>query len=178
MKARWALKRATAEHHRRVDRLFSMLDLADQGDYRLFLLAQASAHLPVEAALDAAGAQSVIADWAERRRAPMLLQDLAALGAEVPEPVEPPALPGTAATLGAIYVLEGSRLGGAMLKRGLPADAPKAFLGTEQPAGSWRKLLAKLDESLDDAKRVEEASDSARQVFMAFETAGRRFVES
>ena len=56
MSARAALKRATADAHERVDLLFSGLKLEDPRDYRRFLVAQAAAHLPVEQALDDAGA--------------------------------------------------------------------------------------------------------------------------
>jgi heme oxygenase len=79
--------------------------------------------------------------------------------------------------LGAAYVLEGSRLGGAYLKRSLALHAPCRFLGAAQEAGAWRKLLAKLDESLYEPVRVESACESARQVFNRFEIAGRRYLE-
>ena len=176
MTARAELRAATAADHERVDRLFSMLDLTRESDYRLFLTAQAAAHLPVEDTLEAAGAHALLADWPERRRAHLLKADLADLGTQVPPPQEPPALPDPASIFGAIYVLEGSRLGGALLKRGLPAGLPKRFLDSEQAPGAWRKLLAKLEESLYEPALVEAASQTAREVFRRFEDAGRRYV--
>jgi heme oxygenase len=178
MSARAALRAATAEDHARVDRLFSTFDFGDPSGYRRFLGAQAAAHLPIEAALDAAGAAHLLADWPARRRSHHLLADLAALGLAVPKPVEPPPLPASAALLGAVYVLEGSRLGGALLKRGLPAGAPKRFLDAEQAPGAWRKLLAKLDESLYDPALLGAACETAGQVFRRFEVSARRFVET
>jgi heme oxygenase len=176
--ARAALRGATAADHERVDRLFSSLDLAREADYRLFLIAQAAAHLPVEEAIEAAGARALLADWPERRRAHLLREDLADLDAEVPPALEAPALPDAASIFGAIYVLEGSRLGGTLLKRGLPIGMPKRFLDAEQSPGAWRKLLAKLDEFVYAPEHLEAATNAARQVFMRFERAGRLYLET
>jgi heme oxygenase len=176
--ARDALRTATADAHERVDALFSRFDLSSGDGYRLFLTAQAAAHLPVEAALDAAGAALLMPDWPQRRRSHLLEADLAELGAATPAPVDPPSLAGPEALIGALYVLEGSRLGGAVLKRGLAVGAPQRFLGAAQAPGSWRKLLAKLDESLYDAARVEAASRSARDVFGRFEHSARLCLET
>jgi heme oxygenase len=178
MKARQALRSATAAEHDRVDGLFSRLDLSRIDDYRLFLAAQAAAHLPVEAEIDAAGAERLVPDWPERRRAGLLRADLHELGIDVPEPVPAPAFPAEPAVLGAIYVLEGSRLGGALLKRSLPDIAPKRFIGAPQPAGSWRKLLELLDHFLYETSSLESAIGAARQVFHCFEAGGLRVLES
>jgi heme oxygenase (biliverdin-IX-beta and delta-forming) len=175
--ARLALKVATQAEHDRVDALFSRLDLANGGDYRLFLTAQAAAHLPIEAALDAAGAERVLADWPNRKRGDLLRADLTALAADLPPPLDPPALASDAAILGAIYVLEGSRLGGAVLKRQVPADAPRAFLNPGQAQGRWRKLLEKLDEDLYEPGRIGLAADAARHVFERFYRAGQIYLE-
>lgn len=178
MKARLALRAETAAEHERVDRLFSRFDLARIEDYALFLSAQAAAHLPVEAALDAAGAERLIEDWPARRRAEPLLADLEELGLTKPDPVDAPELLDDGAVLGAIYVLEGSRLGGAMLKRSLPDRAPKRFLGAMQPAGSWRKLLESLDDFLYETSAFESALRTAKQVFQRFEAGGLRVLEN
>jgi heme oxygenase len=75
-------------------------------------------------------------------------------------------------------VLEGSRLGGAVLKRSIPENRPKRFLDAHQAPGAWRKLLAMLEESLYEPASVEAASQTARQVFRRFEDAARRYLES
>ena len=177
MSARLALRAGTAADHERVDRLFSRLDLARPDHYRLFLTAQAAAHLPIEAALDAAGASRLLADWKERRRRELLIADLEALGVTIPAPAQAPQLRSSEAILGAIYVLEGSRLGAAVLSRRLSPDAPRRFLTARQQPGAWRKLLEKLDESLYQPALAEGAIESARQVFMRFEAAGRLYLE-
>lgn len=178
MTARAVLRAATAADHERVDRLFSGLNLTREADYRLFLTAQAAAHLPTEEAIEAAGARALLADWPERRRSHLLKADLADLGAQLPSSMEPPALPDAASIFGAIYVLEGSRLGGALLKREVPAGLPKRFLNAEQAPGAWRKLLAKLDEFVYAPEHLDAATNAARQVFMRFERAGRLYLET
>jgi len=175
--ARAALREATAEAHERVDRVFARYDLTDPAGYRAFLLAQAEAFLPVEAALEAGGIAELVPDWPGRRRAALLLSDLADLGVS-PAAGASPRLAGSAALLGAAYVLEGSRLGGALLKRGLPDTLPKRFLEAPQEPGAWRKLLALLEEFLYDPDIIAAACGSANAVFDLFERTGQRRLES
>ena len=61
MKARQFLKERTAAAHDRVDALFARFDLGVHEDYRLFLEAQAEAHLAAEQALDAGLVREVVA---------------------------------------------------------------------------------------------------------------------
>ncbi|MFN3945689.1 MAG: biliverdin-producing heme oxygenase [Allosphingosinicella sp.] len=178
MKARAALKAATAEDHGRVDALFARLDLAGLDDYRTFLCAQAAAFLPIEVALDAAGAATVFDDWPGRRRADLLRADLDQLGAPPLPPIAAPPLGDPAEIAGAVYVLEGSRLGGAFLKRALPPTAPRRFLDAPQPPGSWRKLLEKLETLLYRSEQLDSAARSARRTFARFEAAGRHYLET
>ena len=165
--ARFALRSSTAESHARLDALFSTFDLADPLDYGLFLQAQASAFVPMEEALDAGGAARVVADWPARRRAPALSADLEALGLPMPPPVAVPELPTEAAILGALYVLEGSRLGGALLVRSVPEGLPKTFLTPGNPA-AWRAFVTLLDQRLSSGAALAQASDAAASAFNAF----------
>jgi heme oxygenase (biliverdin-IX-beta and delta-forming) len=170
--ARFALKAATAAEHERVDRLFGAASFSTLNGYRAFLRAQAAAFLPVEAALDQAGAGWLIDDWPERRRGDLLRADLAEFGEALPPPLPGPGFNGPAGAAGGIYVLEGSRLGGAVLKRALPAGAPRRFLAAPQTPGSWRKLLERLDTLLYRPDLVDAATQAARQVFQRFEAGG------
>lgn len=171
-----ALRQATAASHDEVDGLFSGLDLSTCAGYRAFLSAQAYAHLPVEAALDAAGASRVFADWPDRRRAALLSADLSDLGLEVssgPAPV----LSGAAEIAGAAYVIEGSRLGGALLRRAVAEGLPARFLAAPAAPGAWRALLLRLDDLLADEADLARAIAAARGVFALFAAAGRHVVE-
>ena len=174
--ARATLRGATAAHHDRVDAVFSRADLTTRAGYGRFLMAQAAAHLPVERALSEAGAADVLPDWAERQRAPLIIADLAALGLTPPDTGAGPAFATPAAVLGGVYVLEGSRLGGTLLKRSVGEGMPTAFLGAADSA-LWRRLLATLDAALDSGAQRQEAVAAAVRVFDAFECAGKDYFE-
>jgi heme oxygenase len=175
--ARFVLCDATAQWHQRVDDVFAAVDLTDRLAYVRFLCAQAAAHLPAEQALEAHGIAAVIPDWPSRRRAHLIRNDLLALDLDVP-PLEPePIFSGVAALLGATYVLEGSRLGGAMLLRSVPAQFPTAFLsaGTSM---AWRDLISLLDQRLCTRIDIDEAIQAACQTFALFERSGKRLLPS
>jgi heme oxygenase len=165
--ARAALREATADAHARVDTAFGGFGLDDATTYRRFLQAQAAAFLPTEAALDGAQADRVIADWPQRRRGALLEADLATLGASA-HPLPQPVLSTAATICGAVYVLEGSRLGGAMLVRGVAADLPTAFLRAPAEPGAWRGLLDRLDTVLPDEATRAEATQTALIIFDLF----------
>jgi len=175
--ARSILRQETRDNHDRVDALFSDLRLSDRADYGRFLVAQANAFLPCEAALDEAGAGEVLPDWAARKRSDALRSDLAALGLDAPEREGGPHFTSPAAVLGGIYVLEGSRLGGAMLARSVPADFPKHFL-TSGSAGAWRTLIQLLDDRLRTEEEIRDAVAAARNVFGVFERSGHAKIKA
>ena len=77
-----ALRAATAPDHDRVDAAYGAFDLADRIRYAVFLRAHARALPAAEAAL---AARPGLPDF--RRRAPLLADDLAALGEPAPAPL-------------------------------------------------------------------------------------------
>lgn len=176
--ARTTLRDLTHDNHGIVDGLFSKFDLTQRNGYRLFLTAQAAAFLPAEAQLEAAGVGRIVPDWPERRRGPLLLADLADLGARPDAPVAAPPLPSDAAVLGALYVLEGSRLGGQLLRRNLPDGAPCRFLAAETAPGAWRALTQHIDKALPGEAEQADAVAAARAIFDNFATAARQALVS
>ncbi|MGI4733144.1 MAG: biliverdin-producing heme oxygenase [Janthinobacterium lividum] len=179
-----ALRDGTRTAHERLDGLFAGFDLADRRSYAAFLAAHAAALMPVEAWLDAHGAGDVTADWPARRRGAALAADLAALGEPVPAGDGFAAATDPASLAGVLYVIEGSRLGGRMLVRGVAAGLPTSYLapvaipGRSQP--SWPALLATFDRVIGDRAiggQVETAVTSAIAVFARFERAGRERLE-
>lgn len=145
----------------------------DRTSYGRFLLAQAAAHIPVEMALERGGIASIIPDWQRRRRAGQLRADLEEMELEPLSPIDEAAYHSEEALLGAAYVLEGSRLGGTLLKRSVPSAFPTRFLGNADSA-AWQSLLRCLNEGLDTPSKRATAIVSARSVFELFEASGRR----
>ncbi len=134
------LRAQTAPAHDAVDAAFGGHDLGDRDAYARFLIAHARALPAVESVLNDA---DELPDW--RRRTGLLAADLGDLGLTMPEPL-PFALPDRAgADWGALYVTEGSRLGGIMLARGVPETLPARYLGAKHLPGEWRALLTAID---------------------------------
>ena len=177
--ARAALRARTRALHDDVDRRFGGFDLACPDNYARFLRAHAAAFLPVEAALETAGIVDLLPDWPARRRGERLRADLIAMDVPLPPALaSPPRLGSEAALLGAAYVLEGSRLGGALLARQVAPGLPRDYLAAPQPPGGWRMLLEKLEATLYDEDRIAAATIAASAVFASFAAAaeeeGRR----
>jgi heme oxygenase (biliverdin-IX-beta and delta-forming) len=177
--SRKALREATASAHDRVDAAFAAFDLTDRAGYARFLMAHAEVVWPLEAALPGA---RVTPDWDERKRGALLREDLALLrDAGAPTPPCDRDWPATdwsdAAIAGALYVLEGSRLGGRFLARQLPPGFPHAYLNPDQPTEKWQQFLERIDGLLNDSLRLQAAHDAANAVFAAFESSARRWSE-
>jgi heme oxygenase len=134
------LRALTRAAHDTVDASFSRFDLVDRDDYARFLLAHASATAAVEAVLVR---DATLPPW--RPRLSLLLDDLAGLGLAPPRPLAFDPGDTQAARLGALYVMEGSRLGGAVLAKRVFAGAPAAFLSARHDPGEWRAFLRTLD---------------------------------
>ncbi|MES2492619.1 MAG: biliverdin-producing heme oxygenase [Pseudomonadota bacterium] len=170
--ARFALRDATAPWHARVDTIFSNADLSVRSGYSRFLSAQAAAYIPIEQALEVSGIATVLADWPSRRRSHLIREDLEILGLALPCFEPQPCLHGIPALLGAAYVLEGSRLGGAVLKRSVPAALPTRFLSASRPQ-AWRDLIAIIDARLIAQEDLDAAIEAACAAFALFERCGR-----
>ncbi|PZQ60430.1 MAG: hypothetical protein DI544_08425 [Sphingomonas taxi] len=161
MSAITMLRHATASAHETVDAAFGAHDLASPASYRAFLHAHARALPAAERAMQALPFARTLP-----ARAPLLAADLAAL--DVPPPAALPFTPGddAASLWGVLYVVEGSRLGGALLARQVPAGLPHAYLGAVHPPGQWRTIRA----ALDDAAAGQDADWTARMIAGALAT--------
>ena len=154
------LRSATAADHDAVDARFGRYDLSDADYYRAFLIAHAKALPAVEAWLTAIPGLATV-----RSRGTELAADLAALGEDMPAPMAFDVLASAAAGWGAMYVVEGSRLGGIMLSRSVPDGMPSAYLGAKHLSGEWRALLTAIDGETADEAWVEQAIVGAKAAF-------------
>ena len=148
MSAVAALRSRTAARHDEVDAAFAAFRLDRAREYRDFLLAHARA-LPAAEAVMAATPH--LPGW--RPRTSLLTRDLAELGVAMPPPLAF-APKSAAAAWGVLYVVEGSRLGGAMLARQVPPDLPARYLQAAFEPGEWRTLRAAIDA---EAQREDDA---------------------
>ncbi len=158
------LRAATADAHRRTEQSFAaaLADLPDS--YGGFLRAHAAAFPAVGRAL---AARLDWAPWSTRWRA--LQSDLAALDLDVPAEVAlGPAL-SAAEALGMAYVLEGSRMGGLILLKSVPADLPCAYLAGARDRAPWLELQALLGAAEPGSETA--AIAGARRAFDAFRRA-------
>ncbi|MEG3160386.1 biliverdin-producing heme oxygenase [Sphingomonas sp. LB2R24] len=160
------LRAATASDHDAVDAGFGRYDLSNADDYRAFLIAHAKALPAVEAWLAAIPGLATV-----RSRGAALAEDLAALGEDMPAPMTFDVPASAAAGWGAMYVVEGSRLGGIMLSRSVPDGMPSAYLGAKHLSGEWRALLAAIDGETADEAWVEQAIVGAKAAFELYRRA-------
>lgn len=136
------LRRSTGSAHEAIDAAFGAHDLASPAAYRAFLLAHARALPVAEAAMQALPFGRTLPP-----RTPLLAADLAALDTVMPPPLAWDVAIDDAFAWGTLYVVEGSRLGGAMLVRQVPADWPRGYLGAVHGPGQWRAIRYALDEA-------------------------------
>lgn len=176
---RHALRLGTRAAHERLERCFGAFNLTRHADYAAFLRAQAAALVRLEAALERAGIAAILPDWAERRRAAQIRTDLQRLGCTASVPLdEVDWITNRPAMLGATYVLEGSRLGGAVLRdRVLAADDPRipaaaAFLSHGEDARLWQSFRTWLSSHQLTRQECSTMINSANQCFGLFEQAG------
>jgi heme oxygenase len=171
------LRQQTRCEHVRTEAVYADFDLQTRHGYTRFLVAQASASLAVEQSLETAGVTDVVEDWPDRRRGHLLFDDLAQLNVSEIE-LQPPASIGSRAEIfGAVYVLEGSRLGGKVLRKQVFQSAPTSFLDAEGKPGAWRAFLRTLESRLTGQVEIGQAVSAARGVFATYQAAGRAAAE-
>ena len=177
MLVRDRLRAVTREAHERVDRRFSGYDLGDPEAYRGFLEAHHAVLPGCEYMLEASGAAALVDDWAHRLRTPALVADLVSLGARPVRATPTLRRLTPAAAFGMLYVLEGSRLGGAVLARRVLAGASARCRGATrylrhgEGLRLWPSFLAALEASGDVRDDPDAAVASAIETFGLFEPA-------
>ncbi|MET0660430.1 MAG: biliverdin-producing heme oxygenase [Steroidobacteraceae bacterium] len=170
---RLRLREATSAAHASLDARASTLDLEQLEDYRRFLIGNAAAVLAAESVLERAAVTDCFADWPQRSRRKLILEDLHGLGSSTRALRWKRPIPSRAEIFGIVYVLEGSRLGARMLlPRAQASGSPVVrancrFLSAQQPM-LWRVFLERL-ESADDAADEQAVVAGAQDAFALFE---------
>lgn len=162
------LRHATMADHQEIDALGQDFDLSTPAGYGAFLMAHAAVLPGLE---DAVSHGPVPPDWPMRLRAQDLAADLSGMGLALPAQTAALDLPSAGMRIGALYVLEGSRLGGAVLRRRVQATqpgAPCAFLAHGAEARLWPSFVGWLDSVVLDEEELDKAAHGARSVFSVF----------
>ncbi|GLK90284.1 biliverdin-producing heme oxygenase [Pseudomonas turukhanskensis] len=142
------LRRMGADLHQQVDDAYSQLGLETAEGYRHFLQAHAAALFSLEPCLEQSGVAELLEDWPERRRSEALRADLQAMNCEPCTSLAMAPNASAAWCWGALYVLEGSRLGGKLLARQLQAaqpGAPMRYLDHAADQSLWPRFLQRLE---------------------------------
>lgn len=161
------LRARTAASHEAADSVFGGHDLNEPASYRRFLEAHGRA-LPQAEAMAAAV-------WpALRRRTSLLAADLAALGAPATLVVSTENERGPS-QWGALYVVEGSRLGGGFLAKRVGPGMPVAYLSAVHQPGEWRAIRQAIDAAATDRDQhwLEQMVAGALATFALYEAAAR-----
>jgi heme oxygenase len=178
---RAALRAATEAVHQRLHGLSDFRALAEgrigSAAYVALLRRMLGFHAPLESRLAAVAGLDRFVDVAARRRAHLLRADLRWLGAGENVALAPlPEFEDVAEALGALYVAEGSTLGGRQLARGLDAMLPpgehgrRFLLGHGDRHGAmWRACCEAIERCGADAGARATMIGSAVATFAAFE---------
>lgn len=174
---RWRLKAATDVHHRRLDGLNNELAMFQSRDaYSKYLAATLASRRLLEAKLEAAGVESLVPAWSERKIMSQLQDDIVDLSGESVGDRLTVATSETALDLsgmiGTLYVLEGSGLGATILAKqaaelGLSASFGARHLATQVAnLRSWHEMLKLIDTTpIEDEDRCIAAAISTFGVF-------------
>ena len=142
---RTRLREATADVHARVDARFAS-GLGTPQAYVHYLQGMQRTLVAFEHAIRGWSADPAWADWVQPGRAALLDEDLRRLGETPLTAAAVPSCDGPGGLLGTLYVIEGSAMGARVLRRGVPADAPAAFLDSHAGAAArWPRLAALLE---------------------------------
>lgn len=154
-----ALKKETYVNHRLAEALLGpkLEDIQSLKDYEALLRMYYGFYAPLEEKLISFIPFSVLPDIGGRKKAAWLERDLQALGLN-PHQVDLcqdlPEITSIPAALGALYVLEGSTLGGRMIRKMLlrkygnllPEDGLHFFTGYDEETGpQWTRFLEVLN---------------------------------
>ena len=173
------LRASTAHEHRELEDEVEIVEcLKSVERYRSLLEVFFGFVEPLEAQLANYSWERLGLNFDERRKARVLENDLRALGVDastLPRCEELPELVSFEEACGALYVMEGSTLGGQHILRmaresGLPEGATHYFQSYGVRVGEmWRELGAALNAHAEPGERSPQVVEGARKTFRAFQ---------
>jgi heme oxygenase (biliverdin-IX-beta and delta-forming) len=162
------LRGGTRDDHALIDAILLPLDLAKVRDYELFLSIHAESLLALAGVWRGEDSQDFQAMLG------LLRSDLTTLGSSASVRWIHACIPASlGAGLGVAYVIRGSRLGAAVLRRGVPASMPTSYLDFV-PSLPWRDFLPQLEVLAGDPADTQAAMLAARSTFAVFLCASKQ----
>ncbi len=159
------LAQSTSALHADVDRRTGAFDLQTHEGLQSFLSFMHCGCKAVEDGLTTASVEGYLPEWPQRKRSHLLESDVPSLAEKRPQKLE---FSGEAEIWGALYVLEGSRLGGRVISKSFPSSERSAFLADSAACRFWPQFLMRLE---DADKRLHDRvgmTDGAHKAFRAF----------
>jgi len=172
-----SIKEATKEAHLTLEKkvVQKMKAIRSDADYADFLKYFYAYFNQVEQAIVPYITAELLPDHAERRNSSYLKQDIEALGSDVNELPEAiaPEITNTIQALGALYVMEGSIMGGPiivkMLEKAGITNGISFFSGYGEATGEmWSKFVSVLNASANNEAEEDLAIKSANDTFSNF----------
>jgi len=172
-----SIREATKEAHLNLEKkvVKRMKAIGSDADYADFLKHFYAYFNQVEHAIGPFITTDLLPDHAERRNSSYLKQDIEALGSKVTDlpDATAPEINNTIQALGALYVLEGSIMGGPiivkMLEKSGITRGVSFFSGYGEATGQmWGKFIAVLDASASDEEAEKQAIAAANETFSKF----------
>lgn len=170
------LREACAEAQKRLDQRIARLDLTERAAYADALSRISAPVSALESGLEEGAGPRLFGDWRLRRRTDALRQDLQRLGG-VFRFARASAIRDEAQAFGALYVLEGVRVGGRMFARQVAASGDPlvreatSFLRHREGQGQWPSFLIALNNSQAVSRDPRRAVDAALNAYSRFEDA-------
>lgn len=174
------LKQATAPRHASTEKALikHIKGIRNAQDYASLLYCMYGYFAPMEAHIEALSV-TLIPDTQQRRKASRIPEDLQALGFPAPQHIAAklPVLHSTAEALACQYVLEGSTLGGAVIKKmisgqcpAIPETAFSFFSGYgEHNRDMWLSFLNSFNAAITTDTDTRLAIDAANACFTGLE---------
>ncbi|MCL7989443.1 biliverdin-producing heme oxygenase [Sphingobacterium sp. lm-10] len=172
------IKEHTKESHQALEGIVvrQLKAIRNEEDYASILKNFYSYFMAVEREIQPYMTGDILPDYNERRNSQHIQEDIETLGAEVDQNrvVSVPSLHHSLDALSALYVLEGSIMGGPyivqMLKKYGIERGFSFFSGyREESAQMWEKFLQALNRVGNDPATYERSADKANQTFAHFQ---------
>ena len=174
-----ALRASTAQEHQELEDEVGIVEsLKSEDGYRNLLETFYGIVAPLEAQLAQFPWEKLELNFNQRRKAHLLERDLSDLGVDtstLPQCDELPALESFEEACGALYVSEGSTLGGQHILRmarqaELPESATRYFQSYGPRVGEmWKDLGGAFNSYAEGGERSPRLIDGARKTFRAFQ---------